>query len=215
MTMDESGSSKPVGGDGLREIVDRATGAGEEKRERRERQPRPSRVLRVLIGLLLFAGGLAGVSYPLVRLMRVGTCASGNTPYQIARQCPSGTGMWIGILAGSIFLTLIGAGIASIGMSLPMGIGFTALGAVALYGGLTAPSSSQGGALAGYTVGPIFIVMGLLYLSFAIWSWRSSRSDTEPVLSAAGLSQLIAATAPKPLPADEFSKSDDKTTEGG
>jgi hypothetical protein len=218
MTMEESGSSKPVDDGGLREIVERATHPDKEtpgSRERRPRQYRPSRVLRALIGLVIFAGGLSGLGYGLVHLMHIGTCASGNTPYVIGRQCPSGTGWYIALLFGSVFAALIGAAVAGLGMSLPMGVGFTAIGAVALYGGLSAPGSAQGAAAAGYTVGPIFIVMGLAYLAVAIWIRRGSRTDTEPTLSAVGLAQLIGATAPKPLPGGELSKDEDKTTRGG
>jgi MFS family permease len=211
----ESGSRKPLDSGGLREIVERATHPGEETHEPRPRRYRPSRVLRVLIGLALFAGGLSGFGYGLVHLMHAGTCGSGPTPYVIGRQCPSGTGWYFALLFGSVFAALIGAALAGLGMALPMGIGFTAIGATALYGGLTAPGSAQGAAVAGYTVGPIFIVMGLLYLAFAIWSWRGSRSDTEPMISVAGLSQLIAATAPKPLSGGELSKDEENTKKGG
>jgi hypothetical protein len=215
MAMDDSSSSRSVDGRGLREIVDRATGAGGEIREHHARRYRRSRVLRVPIGLVLFAGGLSGFGYGLVHLMHIGTCASGNTPYVIGRQCPSGTGWYILLLVGSLFAVLIGAAVAGLGLALPMGVGFTAIGAVALYGGLSAPDSAQGAAMAGYTVGPVFIVMGLVYLGFAIWGLRSSRTDTEPTLSAAGLSQLIAATAPKPLSSSGLSKDEDKTEKGG
>jgi hypothetical protein len=199
----------------LREIVDRATGAVEEKHERRTRRYRPSRILRTLIGIALFLGGLSGFGYGLVHMMHIGNCASGPTPYAIERQCPSGSGWYFLLLVGSIFAALIGAAVAGLGLALPMGVGFTVIGAVAVYGGLTAPDSAQGAALAGYTVGPIFIVMGLVYLGFAIWSRRSSGTDTEPTISAVGLSQLIAATAPKPLPSSDISKEEDKTERGG
>jgi hypothetical protein len=203
MAMEDSGSSKPVDGGGLREIVERAKHANitDETPEPREKRRRPpSRLLRMLIGLALYVAGLGGFGYGLVRLMHIGTCASGNTPYVIGRQCPSGTGWYIALLFGCVFVTLIGAAIAGLGMALPMGVGFTVIGAAALYGGLTAPDSAQGATAAGYTVGPIFIVMGLVYLAFAIWIRRGSRSAAaDPTLSAAGLSQLIAATAPKPV----------------
>ncbi|HEY5159984.1 MAG TPA: hypothetical protein VII83_02820, partial [Gaiellaceae bacterium] len=188
----------------------------EEAHEPHPRRYRPSRVLRALIGLALFVGGLSGLSVGLVHMMHIGTCASGNTPYVIGRQCPSGTGWYFALLFGSVFAALIGAALAALGMALPMGIGFTAIGAVALYGGLTAPGSAQGAAVAGYTVGPIFIVMGLIYLAFAFWSRSGSRSTaTEPTLTATGLSQLIEATAPKPLPGKELPNDQTKRGEGG
>ena len=212
----ESGSRAPLDDGGLREIVDRATGHGEETHESRPRRYRPSRVLRALIGLALFAGGLSGLGFALVRLMHIGTCGSGPTPYVIARQCPSGTGWYVALLIAGIFAALIGAVLANLGMALPMGVGFTAIGAAALYGGLTAPGSAQGAAAAGYTVGPIFLVMGLVYLGFAIWFRRSSRSDAaEPALSAVGLAQLINATAPKPLAESGLSKDEEQREKGG
>lgn len=221
-TRREAGSPEPPDDGGLREIVERATHAAKETttekeapRLRARRRP-PSRVLRTLIGIALYVAGLGGFGYALVRLMHIGTCASGNTPYVIGRQCPSGTAWYALYLIGGIFAALIGAAVAGLGMSLPMGVGFTAIGAVALYGGLTAPGSARGAAAAGYTVGPIFLVMGLVYLGFAIWSRRGSSSSTEPTLSAAGLSELISATAPKPLPgATERSNDQQQHEQGG
>jgi hypothetical protein len=220
--MDDSGSTKrevgsrePPDDGGLREIVERATHPGETAPEPRPRRYRPSRLLRTLIGLVLYVGGLGGLGYGLVRLMHIGTCASGNTPYVIGRQCPSGTGWYIAVLVGGIFAAMIGAAIVELGLALPMGIGFTTIGALALYGGLTAPGSAQGAAAAGYTVGPIFIVMGLVYLVFAIWSRRGSSTSAEPTLSVGGLAQLINATAPKPLPESGLSKDEEQPEKGG
>ena len=199
-TRGKSGSRKSLDDGGLREIVERATHPGEETHESRPRRYRPSRLLRMLIGLVLYVAGLGGLGYGLVRLMHIGTCASGNTPYVIGRQCPSGTGWYIALAVGGTFAAMIGAALVNLGLALPMGVGFTAIGAVALYGGLTAPGSAQGAAEAGYTVGPIFLVMGLVYLGFGIWNRRGSSNSTEPTLSAVGLSELISATVPKPLP---------------
>ena len=119
------------------------------------------------------------------------------------------------MLVGGIFAAMIGAAIVELGLALPMGIGFTTIGAMALYGGLTAPGSAQGAAAAGYTVGPIFIVMGLVYLVFAIWSRRGSSTSAEPTLSVGGLAQLINATAPKPLAESGLSKDDEQPEKGG
>ena len=162
----------------------------------------------------MLLGGVGGFSYALVRLIHTGTCASGNTPYVIGRQCPSGTGALIGLLIGALFVALVGVAVAGVGLALPGGLGFTGAGAAMLYAGATAPSGNAGGALAGYTVGGTFVAMGLAYLAFAIWSWRGSRDDSEPRVSAIGLAQLIAATAPKPLDAGKLPE-DEQPEKGG
>ena len=198
----------------LRSIVDRATGVAEEKPERSPSQRKPSRVLRVVIGLVMLAGGTGGLGYALVRLIHTGTCASGNTPYVIERQCPSGTGVLIGLLIGGLLVALIGVGVAGIGLAFPGGLAFAGAGAAMLYAGATAPSDAPGAAAAGYSVGGTFLAMGLAYLAFAIWSWRASRDDSAPRISAIGLSQLIAATAPKPLASGKLSE-DEQPDKGG
>jgi hypothetical protein len=40
----------------------------------------------------MFIGGIALFNLKLVSLLETGTCASGNTPYQISQPCPAGTG---------------------------------------------------------------------------------------------------------------------------
>ena len=103
----------------------------------------------------------------------------------------------MGLLIGGLLIALIGVAVAGVGLALPGGLGFTAIGATMLYAGAT--SGNAGGAVAGYAVGGTFVAMGLLYLAIAIWFRRSSRDDSAPRVSAVGISQLIAATAPKPL----------------
>jgi hypothetical protein len=187
----ESSSRTPPDDGGLREIVERATGSSGEPRESHPRRYGPSRLLRALIGLALFGGGLGSFGYGIVHLIHIGTCGSGPTPYVIAHACPSGTGSYIGLVVGGLFVALIGGVLAGVGTGFPGGVGFAAIGAAVLYGGVTAPSSSQGAEVTGYTVGVAFIVVGLLYLAYSIWSRRWSPS-------AAGVSRLIAATEPKP-----------------
>lgn len=229
-TMDESGSTKREEGShelledgGLREIVERATHPEKEPpepREKRRLRP-PSRVLRTLIGLALYVGSLAGFSIGIVHMMHIGSCG-GSSQYVIRRECPSGTGWYIGLMIASIFVALYGSVLAGLGMAIPMGLGFTVLGAAALYGGLTAPDSADTAAT-GYAMGSIFIVMGLVSLGFGIWFRRSLASDAdsveEPTLSPLGLAQLINATAPKPLPGDvpgkKSSNDQEQKGEGG
>jgi hypothetical protein len=184
----------------LREIVDRAVGSQERQRKKRRRyeQRRPSHLLRRLLGFVLYAGGLGAISYAIVRMLHIGTCASGPSPYVIGRECPSDTGWLGGLFAGSAFACLIGGAMLGAGLALPMGLGFVVMGGALLYGGVTAPSSAAGAALAGYTVGGVFVVMGLVFIAAGIWARASSCKDTAPTLTAVGLAALIGATAPRP-----------------
>jgi hypothetical protein len=210
---EEAASSRFDDSDDLRSIVDRARHDPESVPSHRPRRSRAGymRIARIVTGLAMFAAGIGGFGYALVRLIHTGTCASGNTPYVIARQCPSGTGALIGLLIGALFVALIGVAVAGVGLALPGGLGFTAIGAAMLYGGATA--GNAGGRVAGYTVGATFVAMGLLYLAIAIWFRRGSSDDSAPRITAAGISQLIAASAPKPL--DTRKLPEDETPEKG
>jgi hypothetical protein len=68
-------------------------------------------LIKAPLGLALFIGGIVLFNVKLVSLLGTGTCASGNTPYQIAQPCPSGTGTDILLLMAGIFGGLIGAGL--------------------------------------------------------------------------------------------------------
>ncbi|MGZ4400411.1 MAG: hypothetical protein ACXVYM_06030, partial [Gaiellaceae bacterium] len=67
-----------------------------------------------------------------VRLLHIGTCAWGPTPYLIGRQCPSETGTLMGLFAGAAIACLIGAVIAGVGLAFSLGVSFTVLGAAML-----------------------------------------------------------------------------------
>ncbi|MHB8059863.1 MAG: hypothetical protein ACYDHO_03405 [Gaiellaceae bacterium] len=175
-------------------------------------------MLRTLIGLALYFGALAGFSIGIVHMMQIGSCGSGSSQYVIRRECPSGTGWYVGLMLASIVVALLGSALAGLGMAIPMGLGFTVIGAAALYGGLTAPDSAQTAAT-GYAMGSLFVVMGLVCLGFALWFRRSlssgADSAAEPTLSPVGLAQLINATAPKPLPGIELSNDQEQREKGG
>src|SRR3954463_2206352 len=68
-------------------------------------------LIKAPLGLAMFVGGIVLFNVKLVALLQTGTCASGNTPYQISQPCPSGTGTDILLLMAGIFGGLIGAGI--------------------------------------------------------------------------------------------------------
>lgn len=63
----------------------------------------PRYVVRGLLGVLLGAGSVVLASLEIYHLVRTGSCASGG-PYVSARPCPSGTGLRILALIGSIFV---------------------------------------------------------------------------------------------------------------
>jgi putative oligomerization/nucleic acid binding protein len=139
-------------------------------------------VIKAPLGLGLFVGGLIVANIKLVSLLETGTCASGNTPYQIAQPCPSGTGTDVLLLMGSIFATLIGIGLFTYRGNPPWdkdrpinldsdfsfpafgwGVAFTATGAVSLSAALTneAVKQNAGSKLGALIVGGVFLVMGL------------------------------------------------------
>ena len=139
-------------------------------------------LIKAPLGLGLFCGGLILANIKLISLLETGTCASGNTPYQIAQPCPSGTGTDILILMGSIFAAIIGIGLFAYrgdppwegnrpinldsDFSFPAfawGVAFTGTGAVSLIAALTneAVKQNAGSKLGALIVGGVFLVMGL------------------------------------------------------
>jgi hypothetical protein len=167
-------------------------------------------LFKAILGMALFVGGIVLFNVKLVSLLETGTCASGNTPYQIAQPCPSGTGTDILLLTASIFGGLIGAGIFAFRGEPPWarkdrplsggfsfgtfawGLFFAATGATSLIASLTnqAIQDSSGGKLAGIIVGVTFLVMGVPALLIALWRMVGdlrSRDET-PATVGAGVS---------------------------
>jgi hypothetical protein len=147
-------------------------------------------LIKAPLGLAMFIGGIVLLNVKLVSLLETGTCASGNTPYQIAQPCPSGTGTDILLLLAGIFGGLIGAGIFTLRGNPPWdkdrpinsgndfsfgffawGLFFTATGATSLIASLTdeAVKSSSGGQLGGLIVGGTFLLMGVPVLLYSVW----------------------------------------------
>jgi hypothetical protein len=166
-------------------------------------------LIKAPLGLGLFFGGIVLFNVKLVSLLETGTCASGNTPYQIAQPCPSGTGTDILLLMAGIFGGLIGAGLFAFRGDPPWdkdrpinsannfsfglfawGIFFTATGATSLIASLTnqAIQDSSGGKLGGIIVGGTFIVMGVPVLLYTLWNLVSGigKRDERPATATAG-----------------------------
>ena len=147
------------------------------------------------LGLALFFGGLVVFNIQLQELLDIGTCASGNTPYEIAQPCPEGTGTKILLLMGSIFAGLIGCALFAFrgdppwgerkrfGMfgwgTLAWGLFFAGTGLALMLGGpygettdpqtgevVGRPDSQLGANITGVT----FLVMGVPALLLGLWS---------------------------------------------
>jgi hypothetical protein len=145
-------------------------------------------LLKAGIGAALFLGSIVLFNVKLIELLETGTCASGNTPYEIARPCPEGTGTDMLLLTGSIFGGLIGAAIFAFrgdppwgarrrsfgGMfglgAFAWGLFFTATGATALYTSLTNDTIGEDGELGGMIVGITFLVMGVPVFLISLWT---------------------------------------------
>ena len=167
-------------------------------------------LLKTGVGLVLFFGAIVVFNLKLIELLEIGTCASGNTPFEISRPCPEGVGTDMLLLTGSIFAGLIGAAIfafrgdppwgrrrASAGFfglgAMAWGIFFTATGATMLYTALNNDTVGEDGELGGMIVGVTFLVMGAPVLLFALWNsikGLSSPRDESPVAAAGGMSGL-------------------------
>jgi Short C-terminal domain len=180
-------------------------------------------LVKAPVGLAMFIGGIVLFNVKLVSLLQTGTCASGNTPYQIAQPCPAGTGTDILLLMAGIFGGLIGAGIFAFRGDPPWnkdkpinsgsdfsfglfawGLFFAATGATSLIASLTdeAVKGSSGGQLGGLIVGGTFLLMGVPALLLSLWrlvSGLGSRDETPPTATAtagAGTSGMFSRTTP-------------------
>jgi hypothetical protein len=165
-------------------------------------------LIKAPLGLGLFFGGIVLFNVKLVSLLETGTCASGNTPYQISQPCPSGTGTDILLLTAGIFAGLIGVGIFAFRGDPPWdrdgggrrfgsfsfgvfawGLFFAATGATSLIASLTnqAIQDSSGGKLGGIIVGATFLVMGvpaLLIAMAALFKGLRGRDERPPAMTA-------------------------------
>ena len=134
-----------------------------------------------LIGIGLFLGSVVLFNVKLVALLDVGTCASGNTPYEISRPCPEGTELDALALVASIFGLFISGGVflargrrpggGASGFAWPLlawGIFFAGTGAVALIHSITSETVTPDAELGGIIVVATFLVMGVPALAFLL-----------------------------------------------
>ncbi len=127
---------------------------------------------RAIPSLVIGLGGVVLFSVGLIHVMKIGTCASGNTPYVIANPCPSGTGGYIFMIVGGILAATAGiiiGGFGGAGLIVWAAL-FLGSGSVMLINALTASGLSAGAKSAGYIIGAVFIPMGAIPLIWMLFS---------------------------------------------
>ena len=129
-------------------------------------------------------GALALACVEIAHLMDTGTCASGG-PYVSANPCPAGTGTRILLLTGAILVYVVALLFSGQGMFF-YGLLFVVLSAVFIRGALT----DDGFAAAGWIVGVVFAVMGVVPMYLAVRGWFSG-DDEAARARAAGLSAYL------------------------
>jgi Short C-terminal domain len=165
-------------------------------------------LLKAIIGAALFVGGTVLFNVKLVELLETGTCASGNQPFEVARQCPEGTGTAILLMVGGILAGLIGAALFLLRGTPPWssgrprrssgtfgwatfgwGLFFAGTGAATLIASKTSEAMPEDGELGGTIVGITFLVMGVPALLFALWGLVTSLGDRDesPMASASAM----------------------------
>jgi Short C-terminal domain len=147
------------------------------------------------VGLALFFGGIVLFNVQLQELLDIGTCASGNVPYEISQPCPEGTGTKILLLMGSVIGALIGAAIFAFRgdppwgerkssgslfgyATLAWGLFFAGTGAALIigqpYGEIVDPNTGEvagrpDSQLGSTITGITFLVMGVPALLLGLW----------------------------------------------
>lgn len=139
------------------------------------------------VGMLGVSAALTIMFFAMRSVMEIGgSCASGNTPYEISRPCPDGVA---GLMVGSIFLGLVFLGVYAVSA---VGPNLTLLAWPALFLSLgwnfleygVDPPGANGGVVWGWLLcGVIFMLMGGLPLVFgikAVLAGRETRLTRQP-----------------------------------
>lgn len=162
-------------------------------------------LLKAIIGAALFIGGAVLFNVKLVELLETGTCASGNQPFEVARECPEGIETTALLLVAGVFAGMIGAALFLLRGSPPWGSGrrsritgafgwatfgwglfFAGTGAATLIAAKTSAAMPEDGELGGTIVGITFLVMGVPALALALWGFFTSLGDRDERAAAAG-----------------------------
>jgi hypothetical protein len=155
-------------------------------------------LLKAIIGAALFIGGTVLFNVKLVELLETGTCASGNQPFEIQRECPEGTATVALLMVAGLLAGLIGAALFLLRGNPPWssgrrkrlsstfgwatfgwGLFFAGTGAATLIASKTSEAMPEDGELGGTIVGITFLVMGVPALLLALWGLVTSLGDRD------------------------------------
>jgi len=179
-----------------------------------------------VLGIGLFLGSLVLFNVQLVKFLEIGTCASGNVPYEIAPgyECPEGTGSQFWLFIGSFFGMFFSPWIYAArgtppsgrrsGFAWPLlawGIFFTATGAVSLIASLTSDTMGPDGELGGIIVGITFLVMGVPALALVAFGLSWGKRRIQRSAFAGELMGIYRQTADDPKPSSRHPRSDGDT----
>ncbi len=144
-----------------------------------ERSKLVRKVVLTFVGALGFAAALTILFYCMRSVIEIGgSCASGNTPFEIARPCPKGVpGLMVGSIFGGMFFLAVyvfnayGPNLAFLAwpaLFLSLGWNFLEYGFDPPFGG---------GIAFGWLIsGIVFVVMGGVPLVVGARAWRSTKA---------------------------------------
>ena len=167
---------------------------------------------RSILGSGLFLACVVLFNVKLIALLNVGTCASGNQPFEISRPCPEGTELDALLLVAAVFGLFVSGGVFLTRGDRPgrrpsrfawsllaWGIFFGGTGAVVLFHSLTSDVVGPDAELGGIIVGATFLVMGVPALVFLATGIGSGNRTTE-TREFAPAAEPVSAPEPRHVP---------------
>lgn len=150
------------------------------------------KVVLTFVGALGFAAALTLLFYGMRSVMDIGgSCASGNTPFEIARPCPDGiAGVMVGSIFGGLFFLAVYA-FNVVGPNLTLLAWpalFLSLGWNFLEYGVNPPGDADGLVWGWLICGIVFVAMGGIPLLIGVRALPETRATRREAESAAALS---------------------------
>lgn len=134
------------------------------------------------LGIVLLVASTVGFCVAMTSLLDSGTCASGNTPFEISQPCPDGTGTKSLLLTLSILGAILSGGTFALRGNSPRGdeadkrlflagwsVFFTIAGCVTLIHVATSETITADAQFGGIVAGALFLLLGFPTLLLSAW----------------------------------------------